>query len=189
MINKLLKTFGIMKIRDHDEKVEDVKKELVQNNQDSLTNAANLSKSLQDEIRGATEEKDKLKADIEEQSRVIEQLNSDKKDLKIIIEKLKNDNRHHLEVKHQLRASNDSLRAENGTWKQDYILLKKHLDGRIGGYVKETNKLKSQYLFSLSILFKKNMRETELSRKETEIFLQSEYEKLKKWDLERKQAK
>jgi hypothetical protein len=33
------------------------------------------------------------------------------------------------------------------------------------------------------------MRETELSRKETEIFLQSEYEKLKKWDLERKQAK
>jgi hypothetical protein len=62
--------------------------------------------------------------------------------------------------------------------------LIKQLEGRIGGFVKELNKIKSQYRFLLSIYFK----EVRID-KDTEIFLSHEYDKYQQWDIERKQVK
>lgn len=49
------------------------------------------------------------------------------------------------------------------------------INGSVGGYVKEINKLKNAYRFALSIIFKDNPK-----TKDTEIFLRRQYEKLDK---------
>lgn len=80
------------------------------------------------------------------------------------------------------------LEKENSEYKDIIKDLEKNiedvrrvLNGRNGGLTKELNKIKTQLLLTLSILFKDKKME-----KETEIYLSVSYKKLQDWQEKRK---
>lgn len=87
---------------------------------------------------------------------------------------------------HSLSSQIKSLEEENSLFRIDVENFEKYrktaeeakakqrkINGSVGGYVKEINKLKNAYRFALSIIFKDSPK-----TKETEIFLRRQYEKL-----------
>jgi predicted nucleic acid-binding Zn-ribbon protein len=183
MLNNVLKSVGLIKIKDHDKELEVVKQEAKANHNNYI--AVSISeKDLQYQIKQLFEKMDKLQKDNELKDVQIDNLRTDNDQLKNKVSKQKVEINHLLDIKHKLSKENPELRSTIATLKKDYNSLKKQLEGRIGGFVKELNKIKSQYRFLLSIYFKAVRID-----KDTEIFLSHEYDKYQQWDIERKQVK
>jgi SMC interacting uncharacterized protein involved in chromosome segregation len=116
MLNNVLKSVGLIKIKDHDKELEVVKQEAKANHNNYI--AVSISeKDLQYQIKQLFEKMDKLQKDNELKDVQIDNLRTDNDQLKNKVSKQKVEINHLLDIKHKLSKENPELRSTIATLK------------------------------------------------------------------------